>query len=82
MTEDRRALGYETLWMLDKYEKVVANMFRVDVDNQTDPSKVVALFQEIGEPTITSVSIASRGLLDLSGLSAEPDEKLRIYYED
>jgi hypothetical protein len=70
------------LWMLDKYEKVVANMFRVDVDNQTDPSKVVAHFQEIGEPTITSVSLASRGLLDLSGLSAEPDEKLRIYYED
>ncbi len=70
------------LWMLDKYERVKANMFRVNVDSATDPTKVVALFQEIGEPTVSSVSIASRGLLDLSGLGADPDEQLRIYYEE
>jgi hypothetical protein len=69
------------LWMIDKHERVKANMFRVNVDNQTDPARVVALFSEIGEPTVTSVSIASRGLLDFSGLGADPDDRLRIYYE-
>lgn len=70
------------LWMIDRYERVTANMFRVTVDATSDPQKVVALFSEIGEPTVTAVSIASRGLLDLHGLSPEADERLRVYYEE
>jgi len=70
------------LWMLDRFERVTANMFRVNVDNASDPGKVVALFQEVGEPTVTAVSLASRGLLDLSGLDPTPDDRLRIYYEE
>jgi hypothetical protein len=70
------------LWMIDRYERVTANMFRVAVDATADPQKLVALFSEIGEPTLSAVSIASRGLLDLRGLSAEPDERVRIYYEE
>lgn len=69
------------LWMLDRYEKIIAKMFRVSVDNTSDPKKVVALYTHIGEPTVTAVSVATSGLLDFSGLGSENDERLRIYYE-
>jgi len=69
------------LWMLDRHEKIIAKMFRVSVDSNSDPKKVVAHYTHIGEPTITAVSMATSGLLDLSELGPESDERLRVYYE-
>ena len=73
--------GNAGLWMLDRHEKIIAKMFRVSVDNSSDPKKVVALYTHIGEPTVTSVSMATSGLLNLSGLGPESDDRLRVYYE-
>ena len=73
--------GNAGLWMLDRHEKIIAKMFRVSVDNSSDPKKVVAHYTHIGEPTVTAVSMATSGLLDLSGLGPECDDRLRVYYE-
>jgi len=73
--------GNAGLWMLDRHEKIIAKMFRVSVDNTSDPKKVVAHYTHIGEPTVTAVSMATSGLLDLNGLGPESDDRLRVYYE-
>lgn len=73
--------GNAGLWMLDRQEKIIAKMFRVSVDSSADPKKVVAHYTHIGEPTVTAVSMATSGLLDLNGLGPEYDDRLRIYYE-
>jgi hypothetical protein len=73
--------GNAGLWMLDRHEKIIAKMFRVGVDVTSDPRKVVAQYTHIGEPTVTAVSVASSGLLDLSDLGPESDDRLRIYVE-
>jgi hypothetical protein len=73
--------GNAGLWMLDRYEKIIAKMFKVSVDSTSDPQKVVVHYTHIGEPTVTAVSMASSGLLDLSGLGPDYDDRLRVYYE-
>lgn len=73
--------GNAGLWMLDRHEKIIAKMFRVNVDSESDPKKVVAHYTHIGEPTVTAVSMATSGLLDLNGLGPEYDDRLRVYYE-
>ncbi len=69
------------LWMLDKYEPVKANMFRVNVDRDEQSGRVVIHFKDIGEPSVAAVSLASRGLLDFSALGADPDDRVRVYHE-
>ena len=69
------------LWMIDKYEPVKANMLRVDVDRDADTGKVVIHYPHISEPTVNAISLASRGLVDFSGLGADPDDRVRVYTE-
>jgi len=73
--------GNAGIWMLDRDEKIIAKMFKVSVDSTSDPKKVVVHYTHIGEPTVTAVSMATSGLLDLSGLGPDYDERLRVYYE-
>lgn len=69
------------LWMIDKYEPVKANMLRVDVDRDASTGKVVIHYPHISEPTVSAISLASRGLLDFAALGPDPDDRVRVYTE-